>query len=74
MDQEQVDMVAGDFNVAAWRRRSGDEQRRDSTIEEAFANTNLPIPHGLTALWGTGGGPKRMGRCVQFHQATWFRN
>ena len=51
MHQEQVDMVAGDFNGAAWRRRSGNEQRHDSTIEEAFANTNLPIPHGPTALW-----------------------
>ena len=51
MHQEQVDMVAGDFNGAAWRRRSGNEQRRDSTDEEAFANTNLPIPHGPTAVW-----------------------
>ena len=48
----QVDMVAGDFNGAAWRRRSGDDQRRDSTLEEAFANKNLPIPHGPTPLWG----------------------
>ena len=46
MRQEQVDMVAGDFNGAAWRRRSGKEQRHDSTIEEAFANTNLPLPQG----------------------------
>ena len=35
MHQEQVDMVAGDFYGAAWRRRSGNEQRRDSTFEEA---------------------------------------
>ena len=27
MHQEQVDMVAGDFNGAAWRRQSGNEQR-----------------------------------------------
>ena len=32
-------MVAGDFNGAAWRRRSGNEQRRDSTIEDP------PIAH-----------------------------
>ena len=51
MRQEQVDMVAGDFNSAAWRRRSDNEQRRDSTIEEAFPNTNLPIPLGPTTLW-----------------------
>ena len=44
MCQEQIDMVAGDFNGAAWRQKSGDDQQRDSTIEEAFANTNLPIP------------------------------
>ena len=37
MHQEQVDMMAGDFNVAAWRRRSGNQQRHDSTIEEALA-------------------------------------
>ena len=35
MLQEQVDMVAGDFNGAAWRRKRGEEHRRDSTIEEA---------------------------------------
>ena len=28
MHQEQVDRVAGDFNGDAWRRRSGDDQRR----------------------------------------------
>ena len=50
-------MVVGDFNGAAWRRESGDDQRRDSTVEEAFANTNLPIPHGPTPLWGPGGVP-----------------
>ena len=33
--QEQVDMLAGDFNGAAWRRQSGNEQRRNSTIEQA---------------------------------------
>ena len=52
MYQEQVDMVAGDFNGAAWRRRSGNEQLHDSTIEEAFANTNLPIPHVPYQLCG----------------------
>ena len=50
-----------DFGIAhtflEWRCRSGNEQRHDSTIEEAFANTNLPIPHGPTALWEPGGVP-----------------
>ena len=32
MHQEQLDMVAGDFHGAAWRRRSGNEQRRDSAL------------------------------------------
>ena len=57
MQQERVDMVAGDFNGAAWRRKRCEDQRRDSTIEEAFANTNLPTPDGPTPLWGPGGVP-----------------
>ena len=55
--QEQVDVVAGDLHGAAWRKKSGDIQQRDSTIEEAFANTNLPIPHGPKPLLGPGGAP-----------------
>ena len=55
--QEQVDTEAGDFNGAAWRRKWCNDQRRDSTIEEAFANTNLPIPDGPTPLWAAGGVP-----------------
>ena len=57
MQQEQVDMVTGDFNGAAWRRRHCEDQRRDRTIEEAFANTNLPTPDGPTTLWRPGGVP-----------------
>ena len=57
MCQEQVDMVAGDFNGATWRKKSGDNQQRHSTIEEAFANTNQPIPHGSSPLWGSGNVP-----------------
>ena len=56
MLQEHVDMVAGDFNGAAWRRPSGSDRRPISIIEEAFANTNLPIPPGPT-LWGPGNVP-----------------
>ena len=55
--QEQIDMVAGDFNGAAWRKTNNADQLRDSTIEEAFANTNLPIPHGPTPLRGPHGVP-----------------
>ena len=75
MHREQVDMVAGDCNGAAWRRQSGDDQRRDSTNEEAFANTNLPIPHGPTPLWGLGGVPGEWADvCVWVHQSTRFRD
>ena len=34
--QEGVDMVAGDFDGASWRRRPGPDQQHDSTLEEAF--------------------------------------
>ena len=54
---EQVDMVAGDFYGAAWRKKGGDNQQRDCTIEKAFANTNLQIPHGSSPLWGPGNVP-----------------
>ena len=66
------DMVAGDFSGAAWRRRSGNEPRRDRTTEEGFVNTNLPIPHVPAAWWRTMWGSRRMVRYVRFHQATWF--
>ena len=44
MLQEQVYMVAGDG--AAGRRQSGSDPRPISIIEEAFVNTNPPIPPG----------------------------
>ena len=50
MLQEHVDMVAGDFNGAAWRRQSGSDPRPISIIEEAFANTDLPVPPDPTPL------------------------
>ena len=54
---QQVDMVAGDFNGAAWRRKRGEGQQCVSTIEEAFADTKLPVPDGPTPLWGPSGVP-----------------
>ena len=57
MHQQQVDLVAGDFNGAAWRRQSGSDSRSISSIEEAFVNTSLPLPPGPTPLWGPGGVP-----------------
>ena len=53
MLQEQVDMVAGDFNGAAGRRQSGSDPRPISIIEEAFVNTNLPVPPGPFTVVGT---------------------
>ena len=54
VDETQVDLVASDFNRAAWRRPCGSDRRLTSIIEEAFANTNLPVPPGPTPLWGPG--------------------
>ena len=45
---EQVDLVAGDFNGAAWRC---DNRNNISTIEEAFADCALPMPPCPTPLW-----------------------
>ena len=55
MLQEHVDMVAGDFNGAAWRRQSGSDPRPISIVEEAFVNTDLAVPPGPTPLWRPGG-------------------
>ena len=42
--EQHVDFVAGD-------------RRLTSIIEDAFANTNLPVPPGPPPLWGPGGVP-----------------
>ena len=52
---EQVDLVAGDFNGAAWRRATNANNIR--IIEEAFADCDLPMPSGPTPLWGPGAVP-----------------
>ena len=51
---ENVDLVAGDFNGAAWRR---DNSNNFSIIEEAFADCALPMPPGSTPLWRPGSIP-----------------
>ena len=51
MLEEHVDMVAGDFNGAAWRGPCGSDRRLTSIIEEASDSTNLPVPPGPTPLW-----------------------
>ena len=55
--EEHVDLVAGDFNGAAWRRPCGNDRKPISVIEEAFADTDLPMPPGLPPLWGPGAVP-----------------
>ena len=57
MRQEQVDMVAGDLNGGSWRRQSGSDHRPISIIEEAFANTSLPVRPDPAPLWGPGSVP-----------------
>ena len=42
------DLVAGDFNGAAWRR---DNSNNTSIIEEAFADCALPMPPDPTPLY-----------------------
>ena len=54
MLQEHVEMVAGDFNGASWRRPCGSDRHFISIVREAVANTNLPMPPGPTPLWGPG--------------------
>ena len=55
--QQQVELVAGDFNGAGWRRQSGNDSLFISSIEEAFVNTNLPLPPGPTPWWMPRGVP-----------------
>ena len=55
MLDEHVDLVAGDFNGATSRRQTGDCNL--SIIEEAFADSDLPMPPGPTPLWDPGAVP-----------------
>ena len=48
MISQQVDLVAGDFNGTAWRRRS---RNNLSTIDEAFTDCALYTPLGPSPLW-----------------------
>ena len=48
MISQNIDLVAGVFNGAAWRCRSRDNL---SSIDEAFANCALPTPPGHSPLW-----------------------
>ena len=54
MISQNIDLVAGDFNGAAWRCRSRDNL---STIDEVFSDCALPSPPGPPPLWGPGAIP-----------------
>ena len=54
MISQNIDLVAGDFNGAAWRCRSRDNI---STIDEVFSDCALLTPPGPTPLWGPGSIP-----------------
>ena len=49
MISQEFDLVAGDFNGAAWRCR---RRNNLSTIDEAFTDCALPTPPGPTTLCG----------------------
>ena len=46
---EHTDLVAGDFDGAAWRRQTNNGNL--SFIEEAFAASDSPMLPGPTPLW-----------------------
>ena len=48
MISQNIDLVAGDFNGAAWRCRSRDNI---STIDGVFSDCALLTPPGPTPLW-----------------------
>ena len=50
MQDEHVNLVAGDFNGAAGRQTSGNNLHPTGTLEEAFADTDFPMPPGPTPL------------------------
>ena len=57
VQEEHMDLVAGDFNGAAWRQSNGNNSQPTSISEEAFADTDFPMPPGPPPLWGPGAVP-----------------
>ena len=56
MEQEDVDMVVGDFNGASWRSKSGPDEQFDNALE-ALRNARHPVPPSSSPLWDPGGIP-----------------
>ena len=54
MISQNIDLVASDFNGAAWRCRSRD---KINTIDQVFSDCALPTPPGPTPMWGPGAIP-----------------
>ena len=63
MLDEKVDLVACDFNEAAWRRENSNHI---SIVEKAFADCALPMPPGSTPLWVQEWCQVRGQTCVDF--------
>ena len=63
MLDENVNLVAGDFNGAAWRRTTCASALR--IIEQAFADCDWPLP----SLWGPGAVPDTLSDVVLVYQA-----
>ena len=68
MIEEHVDLVVGDFNGAAWRRQIGNGNL--STIEQAFAGSDLPMPPDPPPLWRPGAVPGDWADVCGFSQAS----
>ena len=62
-------LVAGDFNGAAWRQSNGNNRQPTSILEEAFADTDFPMPPGPTPLCGKGAVPGEWTDVCGFCQA-----
>ena len=56
---EDLDMVAGDFKGACWRRKSRPDLHPDNTLEEAFTNAKIPVSPASSPLRGPGGIPSK---------------
>ena len=69
MISQEVDVAAGDFNGTSWRCRNRDNL---STVDEAFMDSILPTPPGLTPLWGPGSIPDNWADRLRISQTTWL--